>query len=136
MTTFIKRIDEWFDSTGHELSLPHVPGGPWLPVTIAVIYLIAAVWIGPKLMRGREPFKLNLLIRIYNLINIIVNAIWFLAAMFFTRGLVDCWFCRPFYFANHHNTLIGVSLSYMYLKIFDLFDTVFFVLRKKDRQVS
>ena len=131
--SFVERVDEWFDSTGHPDTQHHLPGGPWYMMALAFTYVVGVVWIGPKWMKNRDPFDLKLLIRVYNLINIVLNSIWFCGALVYTRCLVDCWNCRPAIYPFSYFVYFG--LGYMYLKVFDLLDTVFFVLRKKNRQV-
>lgn len=48
------------------------------------------------------------------------------------------WYCEPLDFSDSYDALLAAKLSYCYyaLKILDLFDTVFFVLRKKGTQIS
>ena len=134
MASLIQRIDDIFDYAAHPMTLPYLPGAPWYLMTSAFIYMVGVVLLGPRLMKNRSAFDLKGLIRIYNLVNIVLNTGWFVLAMYFSRFTFDCWLCRPKYIPEELVILAG--FLYMSLKVFDLLDTVFFVLRKKNNQVS
>ena len=115
-------------------TLPYIKGGPWDLVTIVGIYLGWVLYFGPKFMAYRKPYQLNNVLRYYNLINIIINTVYCSVAFYYTRFTYDCWGSedKPIHI---YLTLLG-GLGYMYIKVLDLLDTVFFVLRKKYGQVT
>nr|QXU64625.1 fatty acid elongase 14 [Blattella germanica] len=108
------------------------------PFIILFLYFNFVLSWGPRFMINREPFKLNLILRLYNTIQILLN-IYVLE-----RCLTLGWFgryrllCEPVDWSESDHALEiarGVWVFFM-IKFTDLLDTVFFVLRKRDRQVS
>ncbi|XP_038210397.1 elongation of very long chain fatty acids protein-like isoform X2 [Zerene cesonia] len=83
--------------------------GPMLMILAA--YLLFVLKIGPSLMTKREPYKLTITLLLYNVFQVV------LSAYMVQKILFDIWI----YFAA---------------KVTELLDTVFFVLRKKDSQVT
>ncbi|CAH2245649.1 jg6554 [Pararge aegeria aegeria] len=81
-------------------------------IFIIVTYLIFVLKIGPFLMARREPFKMKGFLILYNIIKITNSSV--LA----------------------YKIIAVLYWKYMATKILDLFDTVFFVLRKKSSQIT
>jgi hypothetical protein len=47
---------------------------PWTIVTILAVYYYFVQHFGKKWMKNREPYQLNTIINIYNLIQVALNA--------------------------------------------------------------
>lgn len=105
-------------------------------IAIVTTYLIFVLYLGPAFMKNREPFDLRRTIKVYNIINIVINTAWFLMALYFTSMMTQCWGCRDSNYPLPLPITLAGGLGYMVLKVFDLLDTVFFVLRKKYNQVK
>ncbi|XP_015833383.2 very long chain fatty acid elongase 7 isoform X1 [Tribolium castaneum] len=108
-----------------------------LPVTLIMAFYTSFVFkIGPALMKNRPPMKLDRIIMVYNWVQIILNGVIFLMALRELPKLSI--FCSPIDKSKHPDALAVLNLQYAYtmLKIFDLLDTIFFVLRKKHSQVT
>ncbi|KAK5645110.1 hypothetical protein RI129_006410 [Pyrocoelia pectoralis] len=110
---------------------------PFPTIAIMLIYLYFIFILGPKLMEKRSPFKINKILVIYNMIQII------LCSSFIYQYVTNFLFhynilCEPIDYSNSELGLRAVNLvwSYFMLKLIDLIDTVFFVLRKKYSQIS
>ncbi|XP_050440918.1 elongation of very long chain fatty acids protein AAEL008004-like [Adelges cooleyi] len=114
---------------------------PWPITLILLIYLAFILKIGPEFMKNREPFSIKNVMLLYNLMQTIFNG-YLLAYVFITPGL-------PTYIWNHtcqpdqsgtkthiKQEFHTISWYFVLSKIVDLFDTVFFVLRKKQSHVS
>ncbi|KAI1309056.1 Elongation of very long chain fatty acids protein 1 [Halotydeus destructor] len=134
---FLSSLDHWVDARSHPLAIEISPGFPWTICAIVMVYLAFALKIGPDMMKHREPFRLQGLMRLYNVINIIACTYVFLMGLWITSGLTAVWQCTdsrdlgtPLWALN------SFSLGYIALKVFDLLDTVFFVLRKKFNQIT
>ncbi|KAF0770044.1 elongation of very long chain fatty acids protein 4-like [Aphis craccivora] len=84
---------------------------PWPVLSIVIAYLLFVLKLGPKMMENREPFKIKRIMMVYNILQAIYNI--FIISEFYAQG----W-------------------HFFLSKIFDLLDTVFFVLRKKQSHVS
>ncbi|WAR03132.1 ELOV4-like protein [Mya arenaria] len=89
----------------------------WPTVIIVSMYLIVIIG-GQRVMRNREPFQLNNAMMIYNFCLVVLNAyIFYEGSELADRLARNCWF---FFFS----------------KSIELMDTVFFMLRKKNTQIT
>ncbi|EEB15718.1 elongation of very long chain fatty acids protein, putative [Pediculus humanus corporis] len=96
--------------------------------------------IGPAIMKSRQPFKIDKIVQIYNLAQVIICGWLAFEGFRLTYG--------PNGHYNLHCQPMDLSLSplarrialltwiYYMIKVLDLFDTIFFVMRKKFNQVS
>ncbi|XP_058124489.1 elongation of very long chain fatty acids protein 4 [Anopheles ziemanni] len=109
-------------------------------LSITGLYLLFVLWIGPRWMERRKPFELKHTLIVYNALQVVVST-WFCLQPFFT-GIFT-----KYLSATCEGSMTGVSKElqltvwngawmYLMLKIVELLDTVFFVLRKKQNQVS
>eukprot|EP00388_Colpodella_angusta_P046216 GDKK01068614.1.p1 GENE.GDKK01068614.1~~GDKK01068614.1.p1 ORF type:complete len:316 (-),score=71.31 GDKK01068614.1:618-1565(-) len=108
----------------------------WTPTMLLSVFYVVAIFAGIKYMKNREPFVLNGLLAYWNLF-LAVFSLWgslnVLPFMFHSIFTVDetALLCSP------GSVIFGkgqVSLAvacFVYSKIFELFDTVLLVLRKK-----
>ncbi|XP_003428006.1 elongation of very long chain fatty acids protein AAEL008004 [Nasonia vitripennis] len=114
------------------------------PVPVLVIlstYLSFVLKIGPKMMANRPAYELKSVIIAYNAFQVLFS-IW-LTILAFNVDLVSLVFADTC--SNEKepvtNSRLQTALSvggwwYFFAKITELFDTVFFILRKKYNQVS
>ncbi|CAL1278021.1 unnamed protein product [Larinioides sclopetarius] len=110
----------------------------YLLPSIIIAYLLFATRIGPSLMEARKPFSLRRVMVAYNLFEVCVNAYLF---KWIFSTMSNCWHVHclphddPRYLSVYKKTL---PLWWFILlnKMFELSDTVFFVLRKKCNQLS
>lgn len=110
--------------------------GPTL--VIIMLYLLFVKRWGPNIMKNREPYKLDRLIQIYNIVQVI------LSLYLLDQALRHCYFngynilCEPVDYSTDPTSVKIARGCYIYwvVKLIDLLDTVFFVLRKKQNQVS
>ncbi|VVC28064.1 ELO family,ELO family, conserved site [Cinara cedri] len=127
---FDEEVDSWF-----------LMSTPWPIISIIVVYLLFVLKIGPNFMKDREPYKLKNIMLCYNIFQTIYNA-FILYWLFFTPGsLKYLWnhSCHPI--DRNENQFLLHELNkgswYFFLsKVVDLLDTIFFVLRKKQSQVT
>ncbi|XP_075971074.1 very long chain fatty acid elongase 7-like isoform X2 [Anticarsia gemmatalis] len=108
--------------------------GPVL--TILAVYLVFVMKIGPVFMRKREAYKLTYALLIYNALQVAISV--YLVFRFFSdltvMGLVprQCYMNEN---SSRYRILFGTYL-YLTAKLTELLDTVFFVLRKKNNQIT
>lgn len=109
-----------------------------VPITIITVYLLIVKRWGPRFMANRAPYKIEPLVAAYNLSNILI-------CTYLVFRSVQLWFkmnysflCQPFDKEETEDNREYANLVWGYaaLKVWDLLDTIFFVLRKKDRHVS
>ncbi|PNF22829.1 Elongation of very long chain fatty acids protein 7 [Cryptotermes secundus] len=121
------RSDDWF-----------LMGSIWHAVAILALYLYFVKHLGPNLMKNRPAFKLEGLMKAYNLLQIITNVYMLLLSLDAAWAFKYKWVCEPVDYSrtpSAYYALKGVW-TYLMIKVLDLMDTVFIVLRKKDSQAS
>ncbi|KAK9871707.1 hypothetical protein WA026_014159 [Henosepilachna vigintioctopunctata] len=119
------RTDDWF-----------LLEGPWYPAIIMIAYLYFVFKIGPAIMKNRPAFELKYTLIAYNIIQIFLNGYLLIRGVHMARDIN--WICAEVDFTDNPTTRLTLKLAYLYfiVKIIDLFDTVFFILRKRERQVT
>ncbi|XP_063697842.1 very long chain fatty acid elongase 7-like [Culicoides brevitarsis] len=138
------KFDRWARYTFVELADPRTTHWPLLGSPVP-LFTIIGLWVyfvlswGPKLMANRKPFKLQKLMVAYNAVQVIIST--YLAY----PGIFDCyvfgsysWTCEP---VDRSRSPLGMKIArivyfYYLAKLSELLDTVIFVLRKKDKQIS
>lgn len=110
-----------------------VPG-----LTIMATYLYFCLSWGPRFMANRKPFKLEKTLIIYNLIQVAVSIYIVFEGLDAAWLSNYSWRCQPVNTSNTPQAIREARGVYIYFlaKISELLDTVFFVLRKKDRQIT
>ncbi|KAI1290442.1 Elongation of very long chain fatty acids protein 1 [Halotydeus destructor] len=130
-------VDYYVDMCQDPAAPSFVAGAPWKITGTVVAYLIFVLKVGPSMMRSRKPLNLDTIIRVYNLVNVLASALYVALGVYLTNWTTDCWSCLRAVDMDGPGWAKHTTMSlYLYLKIFDLLDTVFFVLRKKDSQVT
>jgi len=113
-----------------------LPGGPWKLMTIISLYLLFVLKVGPAMMKNRKPLEIKPIIKYYNLINIVLNLVMFVLMAYHTNMTLKCWDCSYEFTADERSLVPLCYYAFIGLKYFDLLDTIFFVLRKNDRQIT
>lgn len=112
--------------------------GPVPLLTILITYLYFCTSAGPRWMKDRKPFDLKYVLMVYNMLQVVFS-VWLVY-----EGLQAGWLrdysyrCQPVDYSNNPLALRMAHACwwYMFCKVVELLDTVFFVLRKKNNQVS
>ena len=116
--------------------------GPWKVIAFISCYLLFVTKIGPKLMADRKPFALTKILLVYNTLVVIINGYFFYIACYYLdygRDLFNFKFMdrnNPDFYSENELAKVWMAYLYSWTKVLDLFDTVFFVLRKKSSQVT
>jgi hypothetical protein len=129
--------------TSHQTITPIIEKWPLMgtPAPIVLIflsYLFFVLKFGPKFMESRKPFSLTNFTRIYNIYQVLAcSAFVHHAYTTYNFKLSDTWSCIPF------ETNVDLWLTYknaywwfLCLRLSEFAETVVFVLRKKQNQVS
>ncbi|XP_070199142.1 very long chain fatty acid elongase 1-like isoform X2 [Littorina saxatilis] len=113
-------------------------GSPWPTVTLVILYLLA-VQYGQRVMAHRTPFDLKGVMVVYNVCLVL------LSVYMVYELLISSWFSAGF---NMHCALVDTSNNaislrfasvvwwYYFSKLIEFADTMFFVLRKKNSQIT
>lgn len=111
------------------------------PIDMTVIlltYVFFSVCAGPRLMANRKPFHLNSAMVIYNLSMVLFNA--YIVYEFLMSGWATTftWRCDLIDTSSTPEAFRRVRVAWMFYisKYIELLDTVFFVLRKKQSQIT
>ncbi|KFB53402.1 AGAP001097-PA-like protein [Anopheles sinensis] len=131
----------WFNKNRDVRSM-HLPlaDSPGAVLGIIAVYLYFVLIYGPRLMNKRKAYNLLSVIQAYNMLQIIANGAVFIKICYNVFIVCDrfSFRCQPIDFSTSNAGWDEVYISYAYflLKLLDLIDTVFFVLRKKQSHVS
>ncbi|XP_070153803.1 very long chain fatty acid elongase 7 [Polyergus mexicanus] len=111
---------------------------PWPCIALLGFYIYLIYYIGPRFMTRRQPFQLNRILQIYNLSQIILNAYIFYKALTLAWLREYSYICEPIDYSYSPKAIeiTRVVWYYFMVKILDLLETIFFVLRKKQNQVT
>ncbi|XP_050342667.1 elongation of very long chain fatty acids protein 7-like [Nymphalis io] len=118
-------VDSWF-----MMSSP-------MPILSVVVLYLLFIRIGPRVMKNRSPLRMNKLISYYNASQVVLATMICVKVFklnLFRDGILYAG-CR--YPSNSQNPmLLDLGWWYFFAKFTELLDTVFFVLRKKDKQLT
>ncbi|XP_018343467.1 PREDICTED: elongation of very long chain fatty acids protein 1-like [Trachymyrmex septentrionalis] len=106
---------------------------------ICIVYLYIVYIAGPQFMKNRQPYSLKTFMQCYNVVQIISNAWIAFNFMTYGRPFTAVWrFCESLdeLCGNYSEKVLETMWWALMLKVYDLVETVVFVLRKKDRQIS
>ncbi|CAH0728003.1 unnamed protein product, partial [Brenthis ino] len=101
---------------------------------VILSYLAVVLWILPRFMKYREPYQLTKTLLFYNAFQVAFSAyaVFLYTKYMYKYGII---ITRCPKGAEFHE-VISEIWPYFIAKHVDLLDTVFIVLRKKDRQVT
>ncbi|KAJ8346163.1 hypothetical protein SKAU_G00303560, partial [Synaphobranchus kaupii] len=117
---------------------------PWLlvysPIPVIVIFIcyLFLLWSGPKFMKRREPVDLKAVLIVYNFTMVC------LSVYMFHEFLVSSWLasysllCQP---VDYSSKPLAMRMAkacwwFFFSKVIELSDTLFFILRKKNDQLT
>lgn len=110
------------------------------PVAILSAYLLFVLWLGPKWMAQRKAFQLRKILLVYNVILASYNGYVFVRLLLNPGHLIERILDTRYPPVDDTSewtlAVIGDIYVYTLSKYVDLLDTVFFVLRKKNEQVT
>lgn len=123
---FPDEVDNWFLMTS------------WVPITSIVAgYLVFVLYAGPKWMANRKPFDIKYILLVYNLAQTLINLYYSISTVS-TPGSLSYIYnhtCHPIRPRSlrplQWKEFMRASYGYFLVKVLDLLDTVFFVLKKK-----
>ncbi|XP_063233158.1 very long chain fatty acid elongase 4-like [Bacillus rossius redtenbacheri] len=109
-----------------------------LPTAVYTALYLAAVWLGPRLMRGRKPLRLTWALLPYNLAMAALNLYIASELLSASTKLKYSYVCQPITRLSHpEETRIASAVWWYYMsKLIEFCDTFFFILRKKNSQLT
>ncbi|KAG7299704.1 hypothetical protein JYU34_016702 [Plutella xylostella] len=138
--TYLEKVDSYLDSlkVGKSALVDSwfMMSSP-TPILSVVLGYLLVIRIGPRLMKNRPPLKMYNLLTYYNAVQVLFSVMICFKALnlnLFRDGIIYAG-CR--YPSNTQNyKLLELGWWYFFAKFTELLDTVFFILRKKDKQVT
>ncbi|XP_065364985.1 very long chain fatty acid elongase 7-like [Calliphora vicina] len=137
-----KIITDHFSNIGKDPRTNNLPliNSYALVVLIIGLYVLVVLKIGPKCMQKRKPYNIKSVIQIYNIFQILMNLyIFYGLTKHFVFSPNYSWSCMKYDQKDTSYDLMGVrKFAYLYYinKYLDFLDTIFFVMRKKFKQIS
>nr|QMX41497.1 very long chain fatty acid elongation protein ELO3 [Dioryctria abietella] len=136
-------IYEWYTDLMDNKSDPRVNSYPMMSspfptLAICIFYAYFSKSLGPQIMANRKPFQMRGVLIVYNLAQTIFST-WL-----FTEYLRSGWWghynftCQPVDYSRSPLAMRMVNICWWYYfsKFTEFLDTIFFVMRKKNDQVS
>ncbi|XP_069705055.1 very long chain fatty acid elongase 4-like [Periplaneta americana] len=113
--------------------------GPLPVICIVAAYLVFVLKVGPDFMAKRKPYNLQAILVVYNLFLALYSL--FIVTKYFAVGGISYavydGLCKPNVVSEDIlRSIADITWWYFMGKVFELADTVFFVLRKKHQQVT
>ncbi|XP_065157461.1 very long chain fatty acid elongase 7-like [Atheta coriaria] len=104
-------------------------------IGIVACYLLFVLKLGPAMMKNRPAFNLRTVLLVFNAVQIIMCL--YIITMIVKTIPLNAFTCMTNQTTSPSDlVLLNVSYLYWVIKLIDLFDTIFFVLRKKFTQIS
>lgn len=122
---------DWDSLKGNLLFLGH---GSWRLITMVSLYLLFVLKLGPQAMHKKQAFDLRRLIRFYNFFNILFN-VWLAYRGIHLSGNGYSFFNCHCLDRDHKRFSVYIDI-FILSRVIDFLDTVFFVLRKKQSQIT
>lgn len=115
-------------------------GSPFPILTIIFTYIYFVKVMGPKFMKEKRPYQIEPLIIGYNILMVALSAFFFFygGSLTYLPGGKYNFICEPVDYSESVEAMKFLRLGWWFLilKIAELLDTVFFVLRKKFTHIS
>uniref|UniRef100_A0A6P4E275 Elongation of very long chain fatty acids protein n=1 Tax=Drosophila rhopaloa TaxID=1041015 RepID=A0A6P4E275_DRORH len=143
MAIVLQEAQEWYRDLMDNKSDPRVNdffllSSPLPTLCMCIFYAYFSKSLGPRLMAKRKPMELRSVLVVYNAIQTIFSA-WI-----FYEYLMSGWWghysfkCQPVDYSTTGLAMRMVNICWWYYisKFTEFFDTLFFILRKKNEHVS
>lgn len=124
-----KRVDDW----------TFISGGIWKVLAIMSAYLIITRVVLTWIMKNRPPLELRNVLLLYNILMVVINAVLFFCVLpTLNYGMIFLDFSFPSLEDRSPQAMSVLSMGWYFFisRYIDLADTVFFVLRKKNSQIT
>ncbi|XP_028412922.1 elongation of very long chain fatty acids protein 4-like isoform X2 [Dendronephthya gigantea] len=110
----------------------------WCPVLAVMCYIVVVI-LGPRIMKNQQAFQLRVTMILYNFLAIVSSGYMFIKLLVSTVQANYSFICQAVDYSIDKPIEIEIAriiwLHYL-SKYFEMLDTVIFILRKKERQIS
>ncbi|XP_071486805.1 very long chain fatty acid elongase 4-like [Diadema antillarum] len=144
MEGVVEKLNDTYNFYLHTLTFsdPRVQDWPLmqspLPTLVIVALYLVMVKVGPKLMENQKPFEMKNTMVLYNLCCVLLSAHIVKEGIYCGYKAGYSLSCQEVVFSNNEYELrIAKALWWFYFsKFFEMLDTTFFILRKRNNQVT
>ncbi|XP_015268470.1 PREDICTED: elongation of very long chain fatty acids protein 7 [Gekko japonicus] len=134
----VSLYDEWIKNADPRVEGYPLMASPFPQTIIIAAYIYFVTNLGPKFMENRKPFELRQLMVVYNFGVVALSV--YLTYEFLMSGWATGYSFRcdivDYSWSPMALRMVRVCWLYYFSKFIELLDTVFFVLRKKNGQVT
>merc|ERR1712080_656323 len=110
----------------------------WPTIVICGAYVYIVKVLGPRFMENREPYNIKKILLVYNFAQTVFSFWMFCEGwQFYVSGNYS-WHCEPVDYSDSPVAIRAINLAWFYYfsKFIDLFDSFFFIARKKFGHLS
>lgn len=107
---------------------------PLLVITAAYLWIVLVG--GPRFMRDRKPFQLTNITRLYNILQVVLCIYFVVHAHQLGYSLKHTWKCVVGMRLDDEQAAFVAGWHFLLLRLSEYVETLFFVLRKKQGQVT
>lgn len=133
----------WYHRLMVDLRDPRVDGwlgmaSLWPTIAICTAYVYIVKVAGPRFMKDREPFQIKSILLVYNFSQTLFSLWMFMEGWGFYMSGNYSWHCEPVDYSDSPVAKRALNLAWFYYfsKFIDLFDSFFFIARKKFGHLS
>ncbi|VVC42058.1 ELO family [Cinara cedri] len=131
---------EWVDTNGDpRLKETWLMGSPWPVFIILIAYLYFVLKAGPEFMKSRKAINIDRIVMVYNVVQVLFS-LYILKEEFRLLWIPGNYRLICIEIDNSDTYMAKEKLFvvwfYFFSKVLDLLDTIFFILRKKQNQVT
>eukprot|EP00088_Acartia_fossae_P040143 TRINITY_DN41784_c0_g1_i1.p1 TRINITY_DN41784_c0_g1~~TRINITY_DN41784_c0_g1_i1.p1 ORF type:complete len:314 (-),score=42.74 TRINITY_DN41784_c0_g1_i1:109-981(-) len=121
------RVDDWL-----------LMDSIWTTIGLSMVYLLIILEIGPRLMKNRPAFELRYPMMAYNLFQALFSFWIFSAGTQYYTMHDHSLICEPVDYSTNPIPMQALRMAWWFYfsKFIDFMDSFFFVLRKKDSQLT
>ncbi|XP_041357223.1 elongation of very long chain fatty acids protein 4-like isoform X2 [Gigantopelta aegis] len=135
------RLQDWYHDVlaqaDPRVQVLPLSGSPVPMLSIVALYVVL-VTLGPKWMEHKKPVKLTNLLIVYNFLMVFLSGVVFLDTVMIIVKEKYSPFCQEVDYSDSRSGWHGIRIGwcFFFLKLIELLDTIFFVLRKKNSQIT
>ncbi|XP_077190235.1 very long chain fatty acid elongase 1 isoform X2 [Paroedura picta] len=138
MDSLVKMYQDFMKGADPRIASYPLMGTPWLMTTILLSYSYFVLSLGPRIMANRKPLNLKTFMIVYNF-SMVALSIYIVYEFLMAGWLTGySWRCDLVDFSQDPKALrmVHVAWIFVFSKFIELTDTVIFILRKKNEQVT
>ncbi|XP_017960217.1 elongation of very long chain fatty acids protein AAEL008004 [Drosophila navojoa] len=126
------------DKPTYDVQHPAIMATPWFMLSVLGLYLFVVTYLGPTFMLFRKPYELKKLIIVHNIVQVVSCIFVVYEILHITEyTILYFWRCSvveetPERMARHFR----LAYFLFWLKLSELIETVIFVMRQKQNQVT